>query len=101
MTSPREAPATEEQPRRTLRVGARVEVRNRFDGSWSAGFEVSAVVDGGYRIRRRGDGSELPGRVRRRRRPARAALVDVVDLNGAVGHAWAQSWSTPAPMTSM
>jgi hypothetical protein len=42
MTSPWEAPPTEEQPRRTLRVGARVEVRNRFDGSWSAGFEVSA-----------------------------------------------------------
>ena len=73
MSSPWEAPATEEHPRRELHVGSRVEVRNRFDGSWSPGFEVSAVVDGGYRIRRRSDGSELPAEfdsddVRRERR---------------------------------
>ena len=73
MSSPWEAPATEEQPRRSLRVGSRVEVRNRFDGSWSSGFEVSGLVDDGYRIRRRSDGSELPAEfdaddVRRERR---------------------------------
>ena len=75
MTSPWEAPATEEQPRRPVRVGSRVEVRNRFDGTWSPGFEVSAVVDDGYRVRRRGDRSELPAEFqaddvrRERRRP--------------------------------
>ena len=68
-----EPAASEEQPRRSLHVGSRVDVRNRFDGSWSSGFEVSAVVDDGYRIRRRSDGSELPAEfdaddVRRERR---------------------------------
>jgi hypothetical protein len=68
-----ELAASGEQPRRPLRVGSRVEVRNRFDGSWSPGFEVSALVDDGYRIRRRSDGSELPAEfdaddVRRERR---------------------------------
>ena len=44
----------------SLGPGSRVEVRNRFTGSWSRGFEVAGTVDGGYRIRRLSDGSVLP-----------------------------------------
>jgi hypothetical protein len=44
-----------------LRPGRKVEVRNRFDGSWSGGFEVVEEVDVGYRVRRRSDGAVLPG----------------------------------------
>jgi hypothetical protein len=44
-----------------LRPGRKVEVRNRFDGSWSGGFEVVEEVDGGYRVGRRSDGAVLPG----------------------------------------
>ena len=47
-----------------LRPGDRVEVRNRFDGRWSPGFRVAAVVadDDGYhfRVRRLSDGAVLP-----------------------------------------
>lgn len=44
----------------TIAPGSRVEVRRRFDSSWARGFEVAEVVDEGYRIRRRSDGSVLP-----------------------------------------
>jgi hypothetical protein len=53
-----------------LRPGRKVEVRNRFDGSWSGGFEVVEEVeefevveqvDVGYRVRRRSDAAVLPG----------------------------------------
>jgi hypothetical protein len=37
-----------------------VEVRNRFTGGWSRGFELVETVDGGYRVRRLSDGSILP-----------------------------------------
>jgi hypothetical protein len=68
-----------------LGPGARVEVRNRFDGSWSAGFEVAEALpplgaeagtpagDGvAYRVRRLGDGSVLDATFRPEevRRPA-------------------------------
>jgi hypothetical protein len=44
-----------------LAPGTRVEVRNRFDGSWSRGFVVDgAEEDGRYRITRRSDGELLP-----------------------------------------
>jgi hypothetical protein len=43
-----------------LGPGSRVEVRNRFTGSWSRGFEVVGTVEGGYQIRRLSDGSVLP-----------------------------------------
>jgi hypothetical protein len=43
----------------------RVEVRNRFDGSWSSGFALAETLmtDNGplYRIRRLSDGTELWG----------------------------------------
>ena len=40
--------------------GTRVDVRNRFVGAWSHGFEVAEHVDDGYRVRRLSDGSVLP-----------------------------------------
>ena len=46
--------------RSPLRPGTAVEVRSRFDGSWSTGFEVADVEEGGYIIRRLSDDSLLP-----------------------------------------
>lgn len=43
-----------------LMPGTRVEVRTRFVGSWSGSFEIAQVSDGGYRVRRLSDGTELP-----------------------------------------
>jgi hypothetical protein len=44
-----------------LPTGTRVDVRSRFVGSWSRGFEVAEQVDrAGYRVRRLSDGSVLP-----------------------------------------
>jgi len=43
-----------------LEPGTAVEVRNRFDGRWAKGFEVSSASPGGYRVRRLSDGRELP-----------------------------------------
>ena len=47
-----------EQP---LTKGTPVDVRSRFVGSWSRGFEVAErVADRGYRVRRISDGTVLP-----------------------------------------
>ena len=43
-----------------LHSGVRVEVRNHFDGAWSAGFEVDALRPGGYSLRRLSDRAVLP-----------------------------------------
>ena len=43
-----------------LRPGARVEVRNAFDGSWSRGFTVLSVDGDRVRLLRRSDRTELP-----------------------------------------
>ena len=44
-----------------LRTGTPVDVRSRFVGSWSRGFEVAEqVTDHGYRLRRVSDGTVLP-----------------------------------------
>ncbi len=43
-----------------LAPGTRIDVRDRFVGAWSHGFEVAEPGDGGYRIRRLSDGSVLP-----------------------------------------
>jgi hypothetical protein len=43
-----------------LEVGTQVEVRSRFDSSWTKGFEIADVLDDGYRVRRQHDGSVLP-----------------------------------------
>ncbi|MBL8777103.1 MAG: hypothetical protein JNK12_14265 [Acidimicrobiales bacterium] len=57
-------------PETVLRPGDPVDVRNRFDGRWSTGFRVDAVIadDDGYRfrlrrlrrLRRLSDGAVLP-----------------------------------------
>ena len=44
----------------SLEPGMRVEVRRRFDAHWARGFEVVAVTEGGYRLKRMSDGEELP-----------------------------------------
>lgn len=48
-------------PMSDIRPGTAVEVRNRFDGRWSKGFEVVDVDDDGrYLVRRQSDGTVLP-----------------------------------------
>ena len=66
---------------RRLPLGTEVEVRNRFDGDWTSGFEVAEVADATtgprpteYWLRRCSDGTRLglsfaPGDVRVRRSP--------------------------------
>jgi hypothetical protein len=49
----------ETNPRSPLTSGTKVDVRNRYQGTWVRGFEVAEVTDGGYRIRRLSDGSVL------------------------------------------
>ena len=41
-------------------AGMKVAVRNRYLGTWSAGFEVVATHLDGYSIRRISDGAVLP-----------------------------------------
>ncbi|MFZ0667865.1 MAG: hypothetical protein WAM97_19110 [Acidimicrobiales bacterium] len=48
------------EPTFTFAVGTAVDVRNRYIGSWSRGFEVAGLVEQGYMIRRLSDGSVLP-----------------------------------------
>ena len=43
-----------------LASGASVEVRNRYDGSWSGGFQVEASYVEGYSLLRLSDGTVLP-----------------------------------------
>ena len=45
--------------RTPLAPGTKVDVRNRYQGTWVRGFEVADVTDEGYRIRRLSDGSVL------------------------------------------
>ena len=47
-------------PVQILTVGTPVDVRNRFVGAWSRGFEVAERLPGGYRIRRKSDGAVFP-----------------------------------------
>lgn len=44
-------------------IGAQVEVRNRYLGTWSGGFEVAAVHESGYSLRRQCDDTILPALV--------------------------------------
>jgi hypothetical protein len=43
-----------------LPIGTRVEVRTRYRGSWSRGFEVVQATHDGYWLRRESDRSLLP-----------------------------------------
>lgn len=47
-----------------LAPGAPVEVRNRFVGSWSAGFAVDHAEPDGYVVKRVSDGQSLPATFR-------------------------------------
>ena len=63
---------TDPNARSPLAPGTKVDVRNRYQGTWTRGFEVAEFIDGGYRIRRLSDGSILGelfsrGDVRRQR----------------------------------
>jgi hypothetical protein len=49
-----------EMPDTYLAEGTPVDVRNRFVGTWSHGFQVAERVQGGYRVRRLSDDSVLP-----------------------------------------
>jgi hypothetical protein len=40
--------------------GDAVEVRNRFDGGWVRGFQITRVTAHGFRLRRVSDRRELP-----------------------------------------
>jgi hypothetical protein len=56
-----------------IQPGTRVDVRDRFLGSWVRGFEVAEAGEDGYRVLRLSDHSLLPGQfssndVRRERR---------------------------------
>ncbi len=44
----------------TLAAGTAVDVRSRYVGTWSSGFEVAEPVRDGYRILRLSDRSVLP-----------------------------------------
>ena len=72
----------------SLPCGLRVQVRSRFDGAWSSGFQVfAAQPEGGYLVRRLSDRSVLPVTF------AEAELrVDPVPLPAAAPI----SWSPPA-----
>ena len=52
---------TSKRSHEALRAGTPVDVRSRFVGDWSRGFEVAERVDDqGYRVRRLSDGTVLP-----------------------------------------
>jgi hypothetical protein len=51
--------APDPNARSPLTPGTKVDVRNRYQGTWVRGFEVAEVADGGYHIRRLSDGSVL------------------------------------------
>jgi hypothetical protein len=43
-----------------IETGTEVEVRNRFTGEWSVGFEVVGRSNGVFHVRRLRDGAILP-----------------------------------------
>jgi hypothetical protein len=51
--------SAETTARTPLAPGTKVDVRNRYQGTWVRGFEVAEVMNEGYRIRRLSDGSVL------------------------------------------
>ena len=63
-----------------MNVGDAVEVHVRFNDRWVGGFEVAAITDGGYELRRLSDGRLLPSPTSpgdvRQRRPAPAGSED-------------------------
>jgi hypothetical protein len=45
---------------RLLRTGTEVEVLTRYERHWASGFEIAAVDDDRFRLRRQSDGAVLP-----------------------------------------
>ncbi len=45
---------------RYLTTGTEVEVLTRFEPHWTSGFEIAAVSDGCFTLRRHSDGAVLP-----------------------------------------
>lgn len=43
-----------------MNIGDAVEVHSRYEDTWSRGFEIAAVVKGGFAVRRVSDGFVLP-----------------------------------------
>jgi hypothetical protein len=43
-----------------MRLHVPVEVRNRYDGRWAEGFQVTEVTEWGYRVQRLSDKTVLP-----------------------------------------
>lgn len=48
----------------SLSPGTEVEVLTRYQGRWVAGFEIAALVDDRYVLRRRSDNTVLPAAFR-------------------------------------
>jgi hypothetical protein len=51
--------APDPNARSPLAPGTQVDVRNRYQGTWTRGFEIAEATPEGYRIRRLSDGSIL------------------------------------------
>jgi hypothetical protein len=47
-------------PPGALPTGTRVDVRSRYVGAWSHGFEVAEALGDGYRVKRLSDDTVLP-----------------------------------------
>jgi hypothetical protein len=60
-----------------MQPGDKVQVRVVYNDSWSSGFEIDGVVEGGFSVRRASDGRLLPA-------PTGAGDVrpDVTELQG-------------------
>jgi hypothetical protein len=43
-----------------MRLHVPVEIRNRYDGAWTEGFQVTEETEWGYRVRRLCDDIVLP-----------------------------------------
>ena len=52
---------TTRDPRASMEDGTHVEVYSAFNHTWMEGFEIASSAPAGYRVRRRSDGSLLPG----------------------------------------
>jgi hypothetical protein len=71
------APQTRSGPE-LLGAGTPVDVRSRYVGTWSRGFEVAEIVGDTYLVRRLSDGTVLPSEFSsddvRMRRPKKSGL---------------------------
>ncbi len=58
---PERATARGDERSEALAPGTRVDVRDRFQGTWSRGFVVAEVTGAGYRVERVADRTAVPG----------------------------------------